>query len=115
MNWDNAKKWEECANQKDDDFYDSPIWKFDCGFKLDYDGSILKVDSRFYPNGNNNNTYDGSVTFNIKDETVFRREFSSRHIDILKKDVEQYIDSVFSNIVKLLNKNIGVFVAREEE
>ena len=35
--WDEAHKWADVANEEKSE-YGEPLWKFDCGFKLDYDG-----------------------------------------------------------------------------
>lgn len=47
LNWDNAS-WQEKVNDKKE-IYDEPKWSWDCGFKLDFDGSLLSINSRFYP------------------------------------------------------------------
>jgi hypothetical protein len=47
LNWDNAKAWEEKANEKKE-IFDEPKWSWDCNFKLDFDGSLLRVSSRIH-------------------------------------------------------------------
>jgi len=105
MNWEEAIKWAEEANNKSDS---NIKWSWDCGFKLDFDGDLLRVSSRFYSHGDN--IFDGSVTFYIGDEGIFQKEFSSRHIENLKTDVEEYVEAIHSNLVKLLKKNMAVFI-----
>ncbi len=49
--WEEAHRWEESANEEKDGLHE-PHWKFDCGFKLDFDGPLLDISSRFYPPAN---------------------------------------------------------------
>lgn len=42
--WELANRWQKDANANKSD--DEPRWSFDCGFKLDFDGSLLDVSSR---------------------------------------------------------------------
>ena len=45
--WAEAHRWVDEVNKNKYD--DGPLWGWDCGFKLDYDGEIIKVSSRFNP------------------------------------------------------------------
>jgi len=101
------KEWLDSANSKKYE-YGEPAWSFDCGSKLDFDGPVVRASSRFYHHGND--IYDGSVSFVIGGETIFCREFSSRHIDILRDEIEQYSKAVIGNIESLLKCNAHVFV-----
>lgn len=113
MNWDQAREWEEKANAEKQISEIEPHWSFDCGLKLDYDGGLLRVSSRFYQTGND--IYDGSVSFIIGDTEVFNREFSSRHIDVLKTEVEKYVKIVAERIQLLCQENIVTFVVGRSE
>ena len=42
LNWENARLWEANANEKKG-IHNEPKWKWDCGFKLDFDGFQLVV------------------------------------------------------------------------
>lgn len=108
MNRENAKIWSDNANKDKQTECSEPNWSWDCGLKLDFDGGLLRVISRFYQSSND--IFDGSVSFYIGDTEIFRREFSSRRIDILKKDVEEYVTDVTANVENLCNNNVGVFV-----
>lgn len=44
--WEQFYKWVDEAN-KDKDEYGEPYWGTDCHFKLDYDGPLVTVSSRF--------------------------------------------------------------------
>jgi hypothetical protein len=46
LNWDNARKWQENAN-KIKNIHNEPKWKWDSSFKLDFDGALLSINSRF--------------------------------------------------------------------
>jgi hypothetical protein len=46
--WITAELWEQVANKATKQS-ESPVWRFDCGFKLDFDGPIVSFESRFYP------------------------------------------------------------------
>jgi len=109
MDWKQAEKWKEEANSTERN-YDME-WSWDCGFKLDYDGPLIHVSSRFYKN--NGDIFDGSVSFYIGDECVFTREFSCRHINILREDVLEYVASVRNNIHNLVINNISVFITKD--
>lgn len=101
------KEWLDSAN-KEKYQYGEPVWSFDCGSKLDFDGPVVRASSRFYCHGND--IYEGSVTFVIGVETIFCREFSSRYIDVLREDIEKYSRAVTDNIESLLKCNLHVFV-----
>lgn len=108
MNWDNAKTWADAANENKQPDWAEPNWSWDCGLKLDFDGGILRVSSRFYQV--REDVFDGSVSFYIGDAELFNREFSSKHIDYLKKEVEEYVKAVTENIKQLCITNLDAFV-----
>lgn len=110
---DCPKTWEEAGeiekklnNDKDFDpkaFFDSPKWSFDCGFKLDYDGPILRISSRFYPPKDHyGNNWDGSVSVYLFKNEIRKKEFCANTIDELKLEVESYVESIKQKIEQLL-------------
>ena len=107
MNWDNARVWADSANTNKQPEWAEPNWSWDCGLKLDFDGGLMRVSSRFYQGGED--IFDGSVSFYIGDVELFKREFSSRHIDVLKKEVEEYVKAVTENIQQLCSTNLDAF------
>lgn len=113
MDWDKAPKWAEAANDGKDKDFAEPNWSWDCGLKLDFDGGLLRVSSRFYQV--NDDIYDGSVSFLIGDDTIFKREFSSRHIDVLRNDVERYCRAVRLQIFDLCRGSLGSFIDHGQE
>ena len=108
MKWEEAKDWIKKANENRACGYSEPVWSFDCGMKLDFDGAAIQVDSRFFQLSKD--IYDGKLSFMIGDNELFEREFSSRHIDTLRRDVELYVDKVSCNLSKLIAKNMDVFI-----
>lgn len=101
--WDDANAWEEKANE-DKEEHREPCWSFDCGFKLDFDGPLLSISSRFYPpTTHGGSTWDGSVTVMLMGKDIEEKKFDCKTLDQLKIEVEQYVESIKS---RLTFKNI---------
>ena len=103
INWENAKIWKEKANEKKED-YDLK-WEWDCGFKLDFDGSLLTINSRFYPPHKNcGNWWEGNLTVYFLGDIILERKFKETTLDKLKNKVEKftkhYSDSLKSRITQ---------------
>ena len=112
LNWDNAKDWQKKANNQKQ-IYDEPKWSFDCGFKLDFDGSLLRVSSRFYPPyRNNGDWWEGCVKINLLDKEILKKEFKCSTLNQLKEEVElftnQYTEQVKIALVQISNTNYGM-------
>ncbi len=89
--WDKAKQWEDMAN-KDIDSKGGPEWSFDCGFKLDLDGPLISISSRFYPPKTHyGSTWDGVLSVNFMNETIKEKKFDCPTLEDLKKEVDAYI------------------------
>jgi len=100
--WDEAKKIQENLNLNKQEFGE-PLWKFDCGFKLDFDGSLLRVSSRFYPPKTSYGaTWDGSVTISIMGKDIEEKKFDCKTLDELKNQVECYVNSFSEKLRSLL-------------
>lgn len=80
-----------------------PHWKFDCGFKLDYDGGILSISSRFYPPTiiKYAPTWDGTVYIKILDVIVDKKKFDCTTLGELKTEVDAYIKSIVDKVQAL--------------
>lgn len=92
MDWTYAEKWEEEANKEKE--YGEPKWSFDCGFKLDFDGGIVCVDSRFYPPGKcESGLWEGNLNISILGEKIISKEFKNKDLDRLKQDVEYFLNN----------------------
>jgi hypothetical protein len=90
LNWENAKVWETKANSKKE-IYDEPEWTWDCNFKLDFDGSLLRISSRFYPpHKNSGNWWEGTVYIKLLGEVLLQKQFKCITLDELKKEVEEF-------------------------
>ena len=69
------------------------------GFKLDFDGAILRVTSRFYPpKSHYGKTWDGTVTVWIFDKEVHEEKFDCETLEQLKTKVEKYTEGLRSKI-----------------
>ena len=98
LNLDNAKDWQEKANEKKE-IFDEPKWSFDCGFKLDYDGGLLSIGSRFYPPKTHYGaTWDGTVHVYLLDKTIEEKKFDCQTIDELQKQVDEYVNSITEKV-----------------
>lgn len=90
LTWDNAKRWQEIAN-KDKHIEHEPKWDFDCNFKLDFDGSLLSINSRFYPPIlHYGEKWDGTLHVKILGETILEKKFECDTLDELQKEVEKF-------------------------
>ena len=107
MDGKQKKEWLDSANSKKYE-YGEPVWSFDCGSKLDFDGPAVRISSRFYNLGND--LYDGSVSVLVGDEVLFCREFSTRHIDAMRDEVEKYTAAITANLRHSLKYNLSLFV-----
>ncbi len=88
--WDEAKLIQEKLNEGKTD--SEPQWSFDCGFKLDYDGGIISISSRFYPpKSHYGATWDGTVSVYCFGDEVEERKFNCKTLDELKIKVEEYV------------------------
>jgi len=89
LNWDNAKIWAEKANNAKID--QEPKWDWDCNFKLDFDGDLVSIESRFYPpHYNVNEKWDGKLRVNVLGNCILEKEFECDTLEKLKKEVESF-------------------------
>lgn len=95
--WDKAREIEEQLNQGKEG--DDIKWKFDCGFKLDFDGSLIRISSRFYPPKTHyGTTWDGTVSIFMMDREVAEKKFDCNSLSELKSQVESYVNSIIKRI-----------------
>lgn len=101
---DEAKQIEERLNDGLDEESILPKWSFDCGFKLNYDGPLLSVSSRFYPPKTHYGpTWDGNVRIYFKDEIIEQKAFDCTNLEELKAQVEGYVKTVEDRITAAFN------------
>ena len=84
-----------------------PKWSLDGTSRLDYDGAIVRLSGRFYCVDEKHDIYDGSVSFCVRDMTLFTKEFSSRKLDVLRQDVELYVLTIKVKLRNMLKEHIN--------
>lgn len=98
LNWDNAHLWQAKANSNKTD--NEPKWSWDCGFKLDFDGDLLSIESRFYPpHKNSDDIWEGNLRIVLFDSEIMQKEFKNKTLDGLKKEVEIFVKH-YKGIIK---------------
>lgn len=98
--WDEAREIETAFNKGVEE--GNPLWSFDCGFKLDYDGDIVSITSRFYPpTTHGGSSWNGNLTVSVFGKKVAKKEFDCQTLDQLHREVTgyvKYIKEKFTNI-----------------
>lgn len=94
-----AHQWADEANQGDKLIK----WKWDVGLKLDYDGDICRIDSRFYPPHKSDvsyGKYHGTISVMIGDgdEYLHEIEVEAETLDELKEIVEKEVSEILDKI-----------------
>jgi hypothetical protein len=86
-----AEAWAKVANGEKEKFT-HPLWNWDCGFKLDLDGPIVSLESRFYPPARNGTgLWNGGMRLRLLDEIVDQVEISAATLDELKVKADAQI------------------------
>lgn len=99
---DPNKTQQEILDESRDMRSGKPSWIFDCGFKLDYDGGILTINSRFYPpKAHYGDTWDGSVHIELMGKHVESKSFDCPTLEELKKQVDEYVNGIITKIENL--------------
>jgi len=95
--WKEAYGWTDAANKNKEGV--DVKWDFDCGYKLDYDGELIYVSSRFYPPKEHyGDTWDGTVRIYISGKKIVEKEFDCPSLDELRDEVESYIKSIAEKV-----------------
>lgn len=102
--WNDAKEIElKLNNGEDKEDGGKPFWDFDCGFKLDYDGPLLSVSSRFYPPKTHYGaTWDGTVIIRLMGEGIAEKKLDCPTLEELKIQVEGYVKTFVDKIKAVL-------------
>lgn len=105
LNWDDARNWQEEAN-KDKTKHDEPVWEWDCSFKLDYDGPLISIASRFYPPHYNTNGlgWDGTLKMDLVGKVVLEKKFTCDTLDELKKEVEIFTEKYINKLKTVMSE-----------
>lgn len=102
--YSDANAWADKANDGKDEYYE-PIWKFDCGFKLDFDGPLICVSSRFYPpKSHYGPKWHGKVCIQLGDAKIVEKSFECESLDDLKDAVELYLAVVMDKLKDAVSK-----------
>ena len=102
--FEEADKWAEEANVGRDF---GPKWKWDCNFKLDYDGEIISFSSRFYPpHKNNHDGWEGSISVYILDEKIDDEAFKESTLEELKVAVERSANAYIQTVKRRMKLHI---------
>ena len=111
--WKQAELIEAEFNEGKGDDFEEPRWKFDCGFKLDFDGALLRISSRFYPPKKHyGEGWDGHVrllvgSYELDDsQTLVSKEFKCATLEQLHKEVEDYTAGLRKKIIQLLRSEL---------
>lgn len=98
-----AHKWADEANGTRKEF-ESPMWRWDSGFKLDFDGPVLGFSSRFYPpKSHYGKKWDGSLTVHVMGLEILRKEFECETLEELRSQVEAFTEDYRAALVSKLS------------
>lgn len=105
--WDAAYKWQKESNEGNKLIK----WSWDCGLKLDYDGDVCRISSRFYPPHKSSaeyGKYNGTIAVMIGDaiEYIYEHKIEADTLDELQKLAEDYVSQI---IEKMHNAILSVF------
>jgi hypothetical protein len=103
--WQAARVWEIESNNEDSIIK----WSWDCGLKLDYDGDVCSISSRFYPphkNSMGSANYSGTICLLVGDaaEYLHEHEVEAESLDSLKSIVENYVEELLGEIHEAIRK-----------
>lgn len=102
--YEEANSWADEVNK--DKSSSEPRWSFDCGFKLDFDGPILKVSSRFYPpKSHYGPKWHGTVAILFRGNEILSKEFEEDTLELLKVKVETYVNTLCKSLGKFIDGN----------
>lgn len=102
-NWEIAealtKKWNETHYEGE-----QVRWRFDCGFKLDFDGGLINICSRFYPPTElNGEGWDGTISImNTFGKTIIEKKLDCKTLDELIEAVNEYTKKITDHLTKSL-------------
>jgi hypothetical protein len=108
--YEEAHAWAEAVNAEND----IPVrWSFDCGFKLDFDGGLVRISSRFYPPKTHYGpTWSGWVDVSLLKERVNEKTFDCDSLEELRSEVEAYVQEVIYLVKQRLH---GAFAALDSK
>ena len=82
---------------------EQPVWDSDCNFKLDFDGPIIHVSSRFYPPAKHYGPgWDGTVSIFLLGEEIKSQKFQCDDFDQLTTEVRTYVDNYILKLKEII-------------
>ena len=109
QNWAAAEAWAEQANNANPNIVPPekthPLtWSWDCGFKLDFDGGLVEVGSRFYhPSTYGGPNWAGTVTVFIAHKKAIEKRFDCPDLPQLEKEVNAFISEIQARLFAALD------------
>lgn len=86
-----------CMHDTDSDR--SLAWKFDCGFKLDFDGTLCSISSRFYPpKSYYGPKWDGSIHVDTGAGETHEVKFDAPTLNALSDRVNEFTVGLLATI-----------------
>lgn len=106
--WKAAEQWEEKANKGKDE-QDTPIkWRWDCNFKLDFDGELLSISSRFYPPHKQHDKtilWDGTISLMFGGEKVKEIKLKADTLEEIRALAEDGATKLISEVSQILKSS----------
>ena len=102
--FEEAEIIEAKLNVERTDYECFPEWKFDYLTKLDFDGSILEISSRFYaPASHYGDKWDGNCDIYLMGIKIKSKSFECETLNELTQSVEKYAITCIEKIKNLLS------------
>lgn len=100
---ENAGLWVQQANEGKEE--DTPTWSWDCQYKLDFDGGIFTIASRFSRTnwgGPLHGAWDGTMWVYLLGEEVHEQKFKGKDINEVRDKAEAYVQELANKIKSIL-------------
>lgn len=95
---DNAQLWVHQANK---DKEGGPTWDWDCQFKLDFDGDVLSIASRFRRSdrhGPLDGAWEGTVWVYLLSNLITQQGFKGKDVNEIRDKAEAYVQDLATKI-----------------
>ncbi len=103
--WAYMRAWITVANEEKDNGCE-PEWSLDCGRRLDFDGPLIRVSSRFFPPAESDPGWNGIVNICFFDDRITFKSFECNTLEELKREVEGYKKKIASEmLLRITTKN----------
>lgn len=90
-------------NTNYDNRFEAPIWTYDCGYKLDFDGPLLRISSRFYPPTTHfGPKWDGKMQVMLMSKEIATYSLEADSADELAERVHQKRDEILKKLETFL-------------